>query len=886
MGGTLIAERASPQRRGHEPAGKPRPLWLRPRWRSLVILVVLGGLAGLARIFAGLRIDLLWFDELGQERVFWTMLGSRWLAAGLAGLGTAIFLLGNFWIVERVAPRDARLRRGDPLRFALVPMYLAAAGAAGVLVGRSVAIADWQQLLLWLHRRDFGVTDPLFDRDVGFFVFSLPFYLRVSEWLLVTLALALVGAVIGHLATGGIRARSAAISATRGAQAHLLLLGALLLLVVAWRHWLGQFELELPRPGDDVAGAGYTDVHVHLPWLRVLAIVALGGALLLVYAALRRSWSLPALVLVIVATAELLNPSVLPSAVQRFIVDPQTLARERPFLADSIKYTRLAYGLDRVRERGLSATATISRRELRANRDVLSNIQLWDADVLKDEVDQQRSIGSYYSFRNVSVDRYRLDGKPRAAIVAAREADVARLEPSGRGWANDHLSYTHGYGLAAVPSGGVDREGKPTFYRSDSGAAGAPVSVRQPRIYYGVQPPGSMPWVIARTHRHEVENPMSGAVSEPDYHYDGEGGIPLSSWWSRGLFALRLGEPNFVLSETLGNNSRVILHRDVSDRLRHLAPFLRWEDRPEVAAVDGRVVFIAHGYTTSNSFPYSEHVDLDGTRLNYMRAAVVGVVDAFSGKVEIYATAVRDPLLSAWRAAFPTLFTPASAMSPELRAHLRYPPELFEIQARVWANYHMGNAADFYTREDAWQLPADVSGPVQKVGTLTSRERNESPRMEPAFSLARRPGEDRLRFMLATPFTPHGQENLSAYLSGTVNTSGLPSLVQFSFPQSRLPLGPSQISRQILATPSVADRLRLLNQETTDLGDQAVNTVGLGATRVVPIADSFLYVQPIYVTAQGTGVTSLRLVAVYLNGRIGHGPTLRAALRQALAAKT
>jgi uncharacterized protein len=878
---------ARPRPASHTPHTGGR-WWWRPRVRSALLLAALGVLAVLARILAQFQTDWLWFTEVGQQRVFWTMLASKWLAGSLAGLVTTIFLLTNFWVVERTAPRDARLPRGhrstSRLRRLLLPAYLALSVGGGLVVSHSVVRTDWQQLILWLHRSDFGIVDPLFHRDVGFFVFSLPLYQKVGHWLFLTVAIGLASTFAAHAATGGIRLKPAPVSATRAAHAHLLALGALLLVITAWQHRLGQYALELPRPGTKLPGAAYTDVHVVLPWLRALVLVSLAAAAMLVYGAVRRSWAVPAVALVVVAFAELANPAILPSVVQRFLVDPQTLSRERPYLAHSVRYTQLAYGLDRVADRPLPANARITPAELRSNRDVLRNIQLWDTDVLRPQIDQQQSIGSYYAFPNTTVDRYRKAGGARAMIVAQRELDLNRLEPSGRTWANDHLAYTHGYGLVAAPAGGVGPAGQPKFVTSEFGAGRAPTQVRQPRIYYGVQPRGAQPWVVVKTKRSEIEKPLPGNTPEPEYHYDGSGGIPLGNPLRRAMFALRFGELNLALSETISGKSRIILHRDVGDRLRSLAPFLRWEKHPEVFVVDGRVQFLAHGYTTSDSFPYSAQIAVGKERVNYMRGAVVATVDAFSGRVTLYATDNDDPILRAWRGAFPTLFTPADRMPAAVKAHLRYPRELFDAQSEVWATYHIDDTDDFYTKSDAWQRPAELSGPVQKVGAIRFRYKHQSPQMRPYFLLARLPGDSHERFMLTTVYTPHSQENLSGYLTGTMDARGRPRLTQLTLPRSRLVLGPSQVSRQILATPSVGNRLRLLNQETADLGNQAVNAVELSEPRVVPIGDSFLYVQPIYVTAQGSGVTRVRLVTVYLNGRVGYGATLCEALRVAQAA--
>jgi uncharacterized protein len=884
---TLVAQPRAPRRR----TGRRRPVrwWWRPRVRSALIIAALAAVTLVARTAAHVETDWLWFNELGQEQVFWKLLTMRWVAGSATGIATAALLLANLWVVARGAPADAGLPAGDPrgaqLRRAVRWGCVAVSLGAGVLVGRSVLLGSWEQVALWTHRQPFGVTDPLFHKDIGFFVFSLPLYQKLAEWLFLTVGVALVTAVLAHVATGAIRLKPPPVSATRRAHAHLMALTAALLLALAWKHWLGQYALELDTGNRTLPGAGYTEVNVMLPYLRVLVLVALGGAVLIVIAAIRRSWSLPAIAVVLVAVAELVNPSLVPTVVQRFFVDPQTLSRERPYLTDSVRLTQLAYGLDDVGDRALPANATITPKELRANRDVLRNIQLWDTDVLRPQIDQQQSIGSYYSFPSTTVDRYRHGRRVDALILAQRELDITRLDPSGRTWANDHLAYTHGYGLVAVPAGGVGPAGQPKFVTSEFGAGRAPTRVRQPRIYYGVQQPGAAPWAIVRSRRPEIEKPLPGDAPEPDYHYDGRGGFPLGGLLSRTVLAVRFGELNLALSQTVNDGSRIMLHRDVGDRLRSLAPFLVWEKRPEVFVADGRIKFVAHGYTTSSSFPYAAQTTVAGKRVNYMRAAVVATVDAYSGRVKIYAVDNEDPILKAWRGVFPTLFTPGSKIPDDVRAHLRYPRELFDAQSRIWETYHIDNIDDFYTKSDAWQRPAEISGPVQRVGAIRFRYKHQSPRMKPYFLLARRPGDPKPEFMLTTVFTPHSQENLSGYLTGTMDAEGRPRLTQLTLPRSRLVLGPSQVSRQILATPGIGNRLRLLNQETADLSNQAVNAVELSEPRVVPIGNAFLYVQPIYVTAQGSGVTRVRLVTVYLNGHVGYGHTLREALSVAQAAE-
>jgi uncharacterized membrane protein (UPF0182 family) len=476
-------------------------------------------------------------------------------------------------------------------------------------------------------------------------------------------------------------------------------------------------------------------------------------------------------------------------------------------------------------------------------------------------------------------------------LLAERQLDVQRLEPEGRTWANDHLAYTHGTGLVSVPAGVVDHDGRPTYANEDFGPGSAATRVTQPRLYFGVQPRGAAPWVIADSRRSEIEKPIDGSTPDPDGHYDGGAGIPVGGALRRSVLALRFGELNFLISPTVRDTSRLILHRDVRDRVHALAPFLTWERKPDAVVLNGRVQYLLTGYTSTRWFPYARRTDLHGKSINYLRAAALATVDAFTGKVVIYATG-DDPILAAWRDVFPTLFQPEAKMPAGVRAHLRYPQDLFKVQSAVWATYHATDVEDFYTRVDDWQEPGDLSGPLDRIGAIRFRPRavglkdgitdvERAPRMQPNYQLARLPGDDRERFLITTPFTPHGQENMTGYLAGYVDGRGALRLTQLTLPRSRATLGPAQVTRRVLSTPEVGDRLRLLNEETTDLGARAVESVQLSAPRVVPIGDAFLHVQAIYVTASGDGVTRLRLVTVYLNGHVGWGANLSEALDRA-----
>jgi uncharacterized protein len=878
---------------------RPVSLWRTPRTRALLLLGTVGGVAVLGWLTAELFTELLWFRELHHPEVYWTTLEWKLLAGGLVPLGTMAALLANFVVVELVITGhpEARIakRAIAPWSHRWLAYPLIALGG-GVVSSLRWPDVGWQHLLLWVHRAEFGVEDPLFHRDVGFFIFSLPLYREVTAWALDTVVMASLVTVLAYAVAGGLRvARPRAI--VGGARTHLLVLGALLLFVVAWRFRLQQFELAIPHPGTALPGASYVDVRVRLPALQLLSGLALVGGVLCVWSLARRLPKRLVVAMIGVAALSLVAGNRAPLLVQRFVVDPQELARERPYLERSIAATRHAYALDEVTTVSLDGTSQISAADLAGNRETIENLPVWDTEVVQAALNELETIGSYYRFGHGTISRYVIDGVPRVMTIAARELDLTRLERDARGWANERFAYTHGYGVAGLGAGSVDNERFPSFDQREFGSTANPLGVRQPRIYFGELRRPDPPYLVAPSTRGEVEQPIPGSQAAT-YHYDGSGGIPLSSFVRRAAFAARLGDLRLLLTRTLSDSSRIILHRDVRSRVLTLAPFIRWDDRPLVVVVDGRITYLFHGFTTSADYPYSADARIGRTPVNYMREAATAAVDAFSGKVSIYAAANADPIMRAWQAAYPTLFLSPRRMPRSLRAQLRYPAALFTAQMAVYATYHAGDVTAFWTGSDAWDRPLQIAGPIERAGeihfpnperSLDPDERREngvtadSWRMRPAYLLARLPGESRERFVVASPFTPHGRHNLVAYVAGWVDSRGRLRLTTLSLPRDRLALGPAQATRRILASADISKRLDLLNRETRDLGQAAVQRTVLGVPRILPLADQLVVVQPVYTTAGGEGVQRLELVGVYANDRVGYGDDVEAALRQVLA---
>ena len=865
-------------------AAAPRiSLWRTPRTRALLVVGTLSAVAGLVAVAAHVYTDVLWFRELGQEPVLWTTLAWNVVTPAFVGLGATCLMLANLAVVERRiggGPQPGRRAAAQLWRARRLAFPLAA--VAGGLLSLELRPAGLPRLLLlWVHRSDFGTEDPLFHRDVGFFVFSLPLQEQVARWLAETLLIAAALTLAAYAVAGAVRA----------ARAHLLVLAALLLGVVAWRFRLEQFALVLPHGGSPVPGASYTDVHVRLPALRALMVLALAGAALCVYGATRRARLVPMAVVAALGLAAAALANGLPAVIERFDVEPQALARERPYVEDAIAATRRAYALDRVDVRTRAGGATLSAREAAANRATIENVPLWDSGVLRPAMNELQSIGGYYSFPSATVDRYTVDGEPRLMTVAARQLDLARLRREARTWANERFAYTHGYGVVAVQGGQTDADGYPRFAQREFRSPDNPLRLTQPRIYFGERSAAEAPYVVLAGGRGEVERPVPGSQA-PGYHYDGPAGIPVAGLLRRAAFAARFDDLKLLLTETVTARSRIVLHRDVGRRLRTLAPFISWESHPQTVVAGGRVRFLFHGYTSSRHYPYAAPVG----GVNYLRGAAVADVDAFSGQVSVYGDS-GDPILRAWRGAYPTLIRPMSSMPAELRAHLRYPRRLFAAQTEVYATFHADDATGYWNGADTWQQASQLAGPVEDAGEihfpdprehLDADERREDDvaaerwRSRPGYLLARLGAAEPERLLLATSFTPRGRQNLVGYLAGWVDPGGRPRLTLLSLPRDRLTTGPTQATRGVLASPEVVARLQLLNRESRDLGRNSVNRTVLGVPRVVPLGDALVHVQTIYVTAGGSGLPRLQLVTAFANGRVGYGRDLAAALRRLL----
>ncbi|HJW35477.1 MAG TPA: UPF0182 family protein, partial [Actinomycetes bacterium] len=835
------------------------------RWTLAVLLLAFLALAAVGSV-SRFYTDLLWFREIDKAGLFWGMLRTKTIIGLLAGLGTAAIVGVNLWMVERLAPRYGLAVVARPqveraravLSPYLRPLRLGIAAFLGLVVGLQ-ASGLWETFLLWRNRVPFGQRDALFNRDVGFYMFELPFMRSVFGWLFTTLVLTTLLVAAGHYILGGIRPQAETNRIAAQAQSHLCVLLGLIVALKAWGYWLDKYQL-LFSPRGVVAGASYTDVKAQLPALELLFFVALICAAMFFVGARRGGLLIPTISIVLLAGVSLIVGGIIPAVFQRFRVEPQELARERPYIERNIDATNKSFNLDGVKTSGFPASNDLTPAALQANRPTLDNIRLWDPEVLRPGVRNLQAIAQYYNFTDVDVDRYPIDGDTRQVMISVREVDPNGLAESARTWQNLHLAYTHGYGMVAVQVNTAATGGQPRFIVSGFNPEDPAIKVDQPRVYFGEPPPNSPEFVVANTAQGEYDAQTGGETSL--FNYDGDGGVALSDIGRRLAFAVRFRDINLLISDNIKSESRLMFNRDIRDRVEKAAPFLQWDGDPYAVVVDGKIKYVRDGYTTSSNYPYAQRIELaDAARRNelgsrgvegignYIRNSVKAVVDAYTGEVTLYAFDESDPILQTWRKAFPDLFASKGDIPESLNSHLRYPEDLFSIQTWIYASYHIGNPDDFYSKEDFWALPDDRSGEIRRQDETGGLTAVASVKARPYYLLTTLPGRTAPEYVLVMPFTPNGRENMVSYLAAEADPGKYGQLTLYNFDRDRTILGPTQVNARILATPAISSELSLLNQQ----GSRVI----LSNLLIVPVEESLLYVQPIFV--QGSAANSFPL---------------------------
>jgi hypothetical protein len=805
-------------------------------------------------------VDWLWFGEVAYRPLYTTRIAAR-LAIGAAMFAVAfLWLAAHFRHALRAAssvPASFQTREGFtivlPSREQVRPLALLAA-AAGALLLAFVAAAEWLTVLSWWHRTPFATADPILGRNVGFYVFTLPVLELVRGFSLALVALATLGSAALYVFAGDLALTPFGLRVAPSVRRHGAVLAAALFLVLALGAWLDQ-PRQLVSPSGIIQGASYTDVHARLPAALALTAAALAGAVLsLVHAIGRLPWALAAaggLYIVV-----LLGGTAYASFVQRFVVSPNEQARETPYIVHNIEATRQGFGLDGVEERELTGDAELTRADIDRNRETLDNVRLWDHQPLLETFGQIQEIRTYYDMISVDNDRYQVDGRTRQVMLSARELNPAALP--NRTWINERLVFTHGHGLTLGPVNQVTSEGRPVlFIRDLPPVSTIDLQVTQPSIYFGEL---SNEYVIARTRAREFHYPKGEDNVYADY--DGQGGVPLSSFAAKLLFAIHFRAYQILLSDDITAESRLLFDRQIRTRVSKIAPFLRYDDDPYPVVDDGRIFWIQDAYTTSSRYPYSTAM---GANVNYIRNAVKVVIDAYHGSVHFYLAEPGDPIVETLGKVFPTLFRPLDAMPAGLRQHVRYPEGIFNVQAQVYSTYHMTNPAVFYNKEDQWEVPSIDRG-------------GETVRMEPYYTIMKLPGEQSAEFIQMLPFTPRRRDNLASWMVARSDGEHYGQLVVFQFPKQTLVFGPRQVVARINQDQVIAPQITLWNQQ----GSEVIQ----GTLMVIPIEESLVYIRPLYLRAQAGRIPELTRVIVAYQNQIVMERTLEAGLARIFGGAT
>lgn len=846
--------------------------------RAVVIATVIAILLG-SNFFAYFYTDVLWFQELGITSVLWKGLQTQFLVGAVTAVVVALFLWLNLWIASRSGPvYSLTTAANDPVeqyREMVMPyvrwIRIGVAALIGFFTGL-VASGSWQTFLLYANRTQWGIDDPEFERDISFYVFELPLLDRLAgqAWSAITTALVL--SIATYYLFGAIRPQRGLRGMGAGALAHISVLLGLLALVKSAQYYLGQFHLNF-SPRGVVTGASYTDVNAQLPALKLLVIISIVSAVLFLINIRFRTLVLPLAAVGIWIAVAFLAGGVWPWWVQRFSVEPQEQQREAPYIARNLEATRAAFGLreEDIDTQTFPAASDLSPEELDASSNLLENVRVWDPDVLQDAYQQLQAIRTYYQFEDVDIDRYEIGGRTRQVLLSARELSLVDLPEASRNWANLHLQYTHGYGLVSSLTNERTSAGQPSFLVKDvpgtvvEGAEA--LQADEPSIYYGE---GFEPFdfSIVNSKQEEIDYPTEEGVERSNYA--GTGGIELSSMGRRLAFALRETDPNLVLSSLITDDSKILVYRNVRDRVQRAAPFLSVDNDPYIAVVDGRLTWILDGYTTTKWYPYSQRYDggelVDSSQsaslddeINYLRNSVKITVDARDGTMDFYIIDEEDPLIRVWRDVFPALFTDEEP-STDLQAHFRYPEDLFKIQSQVYLTYHMEDPADFYSKEDEWAIPQSGTATTTTTTSGGTTRTTTNSDVDPTYLLMTLPDETEEEFVLARPFTPRARSNMISMMLGRSDPENYGELRILQFPRQVTVFGPVQVNNLINQDVEVSQTLTLLQQEGSD--------VEFGSLVTLPIQDSILYVQPLFITAEDAGIPELKRVVVVFGEQV------------------
>ncbi|HSM01210.1 MAG TPA: UPF0182 family protein [Acidimicrobiia bacterium] len=871
------------------------------RWLLIglgILFVVLLSLRGIATFWT----DYLWFDSVGFAPVWKTLIFTRVLLVVVATIVAFALMFLNLVVADRLAPALS-LAAGSPdeeliERFQawvsdrVLRFRLAVSGFFGLLIGLGAG-AWWEDLLLFRNQQDFGIQDPVFSRDIGFYVFDVPFYRDLFGWAFQFVLITTLVVAAMHYLNGGIQVTPGRQRVASGVKVHLSVLLAIMAILKAVGYWLDRFDLLYSDRGA-VFGATYTDVNAQLPALQFLFWISLFFAVLLLINIRLKGWTLPLVALGGWLAVSIIAGGVIPAAVQRFSVQPNEIDRELPYVERNILFTRQAYGLETVEVRDFAAASDLDSGGIAANSQTIDNVRLWDPTVLLTTYRQLQELRPFYQFLDVDVDRYPLDGGVTQVMLSTRELDEDSLP--GAGWVNRHLVYTHGFGTVVSPANNVTIEGQPDFLIKDINPdenVPAELEIAQNRIYFGEAfEPDT--FAIVGTNEQEVDFPIeTGNDTVAFNHYDGAGGITVGNVFQRAAFALRFADVNTLISGEVRSDSKVLLVRNVRERLTKAAPFLHPDNDPYLVVLDGRLVWVQDMFTVTDRYPYSTPADdpaattrdVEATgrlnvnsglpsEFNYVRNSVKATVDAYDGTIRFYVFDEEDPLIRAYREIFPALFSTRDEMPAGLLQHLRYPEDLFRVQSDIYTKYHVTDSRVFYNNGDPWEIARDPS--TTAAENLRESFPSDNRPMVPYYLLMQLPDEEGLSYLMLQPFTAATRPNMVSFLIAKSDADEYGDLIDFELPRDVFVDGPGQVGARINQNPEISREFTLLDQQGSD--------VLQGNMLVVPIEESILYIQPIYLSARteaGSEIAALpefKFVIVVFGNKIVMRETLDEAL--------
>jgi uncharacterized membrane protein (UPF0182 family) len=849
-----------------------RPRVLRPssagggRWWvwiviAVVAIFVLGFLGGIVNLIT----DLMWYDALGVQGVLTTRLWSQVALFAFGFVAFALPALASIWLARRIAPQVPIRRIGGlelPDVSRVVTLVLGGVVLLLALISAAAWSSSWQTVLLFINGGSFGSADPNFGHDIGFYIFDLPFWRFLQGWGVAALVVIILLTLVTY-AAGALRWQ---LRLTAPVRAHLSTLGALLLVAVATGYQFDIAELSYSTRGINgtIQAATYTDIHAQMPAYVILTVVALASAALL----LANIWFKTLWAIVLAAGAwigiSILVGGVYPSIVQRLNVDPNELSLEQPYIQQHIKMTRAAYALDAIDVQPYTGEQTLSRQLITANQATIDNMRLWDWHPLLQTFGQQQILRQYYEFRDVDIDRYLIDGQQRQIMLSARE--IKGPPEDALSWTNERLAYTHGYGITAVPVNAVTPEGQPDYLVS--GINQEPkLPVGEPRIYFGEEPSS---YVVVDTKASEFDYPLddqNNAVTT----WKGTTGVGVGSLVSRILFAARFGDLNLLISNQLTGDSQILFRREIGERVRELAPFLVYDNDPYLVSADGRLVWIWDAYTVSDRYPDAQPLADIFPGQNYVRNSVKVVIDAYDGSIRFFISDPNDPIINAYARIFPDLLKPLDAMPASLQAHLRYPEDLFTAQNEAYLLYHLDatpqGAAALYNRADRWSIPTQQTG-VEGPGTPIA----------PHYVIMKLPAETKAEFVMIQPMVAAARPNMISWIAARMDPGHYGERISFRFPSNSTTLGPSQIQARINQDSTISAQFTLWSRA----GSEVVR----GDLLVLPMGDSILYVEPVFLRSTESSFPEFKRVILASQNKLAFADSLAEGIRQLLGEAT